>query len=294
MRHYKTMPETVRVLGHVGRKIDIFKIDCEGCEWATFEAWFGEGVDIRQIQVEMHGGTDGNSPVFADRLLTHLRNLGYVVFHKEPNTIGCGGTCIEYSFVKLSPAFQGVQDATAAATAAIKSKDTACPIPGGCQLAMNESFGFFDDILDSSWEMQKQRDRETPHYCNKNMFLCNPNGGESEPKGWYQNNWEPTFTCQHERRLGGDTPLALGDGPKWICDPHRIDPDDCLIYSVGSCNNFQFEQGILRDISSKCEVHTFDMTDYKSSDKFHYNGPPEVHFHAWGFDATSHSAMEKV
>jgi hypothetical protein len=77
----------------------------------------------------------------------------------------------------------------------------------------------------------------------------------SRPQAWFQNNWEPSFTCLHERRIGGN-----GDGPKWVCDPHRIDPDNCLVYSFGSNNEFSFEEAILRDISAKCEIHTFDPT----------------------------------
>ena len=32
-REYYSFPEIRRRLGHENRKIDIFKIDCEGCEW---------------------------------------------------------------------------------------------------------------------------------------------------------------------------------------------------------------------------------------------------------------------
>jgi hypothetical protein len=51
---FQTMEETVRKLGHAGRTIDLFKIDCEGCEWYTYKDWFQAGVDIRQVLVEVH------------------------------------------------------------------------------------------------------------------------------------------------------------------------------------------------------------------------------------------------
>ena len=144
------MGTIVKELGHVGRQIDLFKvrravgraarvvadlgwlcrtrstdlpwptclhqIDCETCEWETYREWFGQGVDIKQILIELHQGTefDENLPpnwdkgrgVPAHALLSHLEGLGYVVFHKEPNTFGCKGSCIEYALIKLDAAFR--------------------------------------------------------------------------------------------------------------------------------------------------------------------------------------------
>ena len=67
-------------------------------------------------------------------------------------------------------------------------------------------------------------------------------GGGNAPGAWlFQNNYEPEFGSRHERRVG-----RLGDGGKWICDPHRLrptttkvesslqeQPQPCLVYSVG-------------------------------------------------------------
>ena len=47
----------------------------------------------------------------------------------------------------------------------------------------------------------------------------------------------------------------MGDGPKWVCDPHRIKPKDCLVYSFGSNNNFFFEESVLREISPGPSSH---------------------------------------
>jgi len=98
-------------LGHRGRTINILKIDCEGCEWETYREWLDGGIDIRQIQVELHLNLleDRKRPTnIGDKTHAFFKfffSYGYVVFHKEANSIGCGGNCIEYAFLKLHPSF---------------------------------------------------------------------------------------------------------------------------------------------------------------------------------------------
>ena len=77
--------------------------------------------------------------------------------------------------------------------------------------------------------------------------------------------------------MGGN---GNGDGPKWVCDPHRITHiakeriksnknnseyiPSCVIYSIGSNGDFQFELGMQEIVGvGVCEIHIFDMDDYE-------------------------------
>jgi len=95
-----SLQETVELLGHQGRIIDIFKIDCEGCEWETYNDWLTADVDIRQILVEVHHVRSEAIDFFLS-----LQNAGFVTFHKEPNIEWAGGRCVEYCFLKLGNDF---------------------------------------------------------------------------------------------------------------------------------------------------------------------------------------------
>ena len=121
-------------------------------------------------------------------------------------------------------------------------------------IAKRESLGFFDDIPSRTWDRMKEKVKDmSPNF---NTFYLPFKEGRSWraklPGNFYQNNYEPDFVCQHERRIG-----KLGDGGKWICDPHRISyQKDCLVYSVGSNNDFSFEEAVLDKIGHHCEIHT--------------------------------------
>lgn len=88
---FKTLPTIIEELGHTGRKIDILKIDCEGCEWDTYQKWFDGTTIIHQILLEVHAGTNGAPPLSAQTFMSYLKDKGYIIFHKEANIAGSGG-----------------------------------------------------------------------------------------------------------------------------------------------------------------------------------------------------------
>ena len=91
---FESLQETMELLGLSGRRIDIFKIDCEGCELTLHKDLLSQ--DIRQILVEVHGLNENTEPFFKD-----IHDAGYVMFHKEPN-LYTEGKCIEIAYLKLA------------------------------------------------------------------------------------------------------------------------------------------------------------------------------------------------
>eukprot|EP00980_Cylindrotheca_fusiformis_P009486 scaffold2072_cov98-Cylindrotheca_fusiformis.AAC.5 len=160
---------------------------------------------------------------------------------------------------------------TVAVAAAIPSLSSAS---SSFDMAFRDSGGFFTDISNDHWALLKERTRNQQNY----FKMDDPNHNVDNPKAWYQENFEPDFTCWHERRIGG-----MGDGPKWVCDPHRlVDPQkDCLVYSVGSRGQFEFEESIQSEIGMHCEIHTFDPE--MLGKPYGQLAPPGVKYHNWGF-----------
>ena len=88
---------------------------------------------------------------------------------------------------------------------------------------------------------------------------------------FFQRNWEPSLSCTALARVG-----CPGDGGKWVCDPHRYLGAHCLVYSIGSNDEFSFEEAV-HHYNPSCEIHTFDPVASQPVNK-----PSYVHFHPWG------------
>lgn len=81
--------------------------------------------------------------------------------------------------------------------------------------------------------------------------------------------FEPFVHCPPNTAL---TRLGDGDGGKWACMPFA-EGNDCVVYSLGSNNNYEFEEAILN--TTGCNVYTFDCTVKGRS--IH----PRHHFYKW-------------
>merc|ERR1719215_1998948 len=98
-------------------------------------------------------------------------------------------------------------------------------------LCSKESQGFFTDISDQHWELMRERVRKRINHCIRHSHNFCPHEWKAQigrAGAWYMENYEPDFSCWHEKRIGG-----TGYGPKWVCDPYRIAQkgSDCLVYS---------------------------------------------------------------
>ena len=86
-----TLGNVMRRLGHQGRRLDVLKIDCEGCEYAVFQGvWkdVAEGrLAIGQVLVEVHGNDFDRAAAFFEG----ATEAGYLVYSKERNQWGCNG-----------------------------------------------------------------------------------------------------------------------------------------------------------------------------------------------------------
>jgi len=151
-------------------------------------------------------------------------------------------------------------------------------------LAFTQSYGFFNDITDESWERMQDRARNMVQYEHESW----PEKGYENPIQWYLNNLQPDFTCPHISRVGGH-----GDGPKWTCDPHRLlDRENCLIYSIGSEGKYEWEDALYEQLGGPhCEIHVFDPGNYgRTGDMEHKN----IHFHSWGLKSNYDQAYNAM
>lgn len=103
-----SFPETLKELGHTDRRIDILKIDCDGCEWTSYKDWLHHSVDIRQLLIETHPNIAFAYNVSFGGYISDLLQHGFVPFSKEAN-VNPGadpyGTIYEWSFIRLKPTF---------------------------------------------------------------------------------------------------------------------------------------------------------------------------------------------
>lgn len=139
------------------------------------------------------------------------------------------------------------------------------------RLSMIESDGFFDEP-DRLWTMRKQRHMHQMYMEKRLMKTCG-DGVHCEGQAFWQVHYEPSLRCLAEERV------ANAGGDQWICDPSRLRAKQkCLVYSIGSHGQYDFEKGVNEKISPKCEIHSIDMEPWAN---YTDQAPPKyVSYHA--------------
>lgn len=129
-----------------------------------------------------------------------------------------------------------------------KSTSTVTSAVYSCELSLTESDGWFCES-DSDWKQRKQV-HQIQNKLNRNSESISQ---------FFSKNWEPTVHCAFAQRIGN-----VGDGGKWVCDPHKLQTNNTvpLIYSFGSNGDFSFEISI-KQLIPNAEIHTFDLNVYQ-------------------------------
>ena len=153
----------------------------------------------------------------------------------------------------------------------------------------NSSDLFFEDFCMNDLERRhkihcEESTRELQE--GRNALLKYFNISDVKSKFYWQNFWqanyEPTWTCPFERRMG-----RRSDGGKWVCDPHKIfAKKSCIVYSVGSNDRFDFEEAI-HDAGNHCEIHTFEIKTNNT------RVPYFINFHQLEISATTAAENKK-
>ena len=104
-----TLPEIQQRLGHVNRHVDVLKLDCDRCAWATFRDWIPllNATQVLWQVVGLPSPKEGNTyhPAgalhFADAF-NMLQNYGYAMFAKDYRQ---NGPRVALGYVRLHPDF---------------------------------------------------------------------------------------------------------------------------------------------------------------------------------------------
>eukprot|EP01135_Chromosphaera_perkinsii_P002204 Nk52_evm12s219 gene=Nk52_evmTU12s219 len=154
----------------------------------------------------------------------------------------------------------------------LSSRHGALSSGSGCEESLKDSNGIFC-LPDEMWRRVRKiarRQRLVNMYATKNFKF-------EDAYVYYQTAWEAEISCPEEMRVG-----LAGEGGKWLCDPDRLlggAQMKCLVYSVGSNNEYGFEESIHR-LYPHCEIHTFDHTVANPTP------PGFVRYHKWGVSHT--------
>jgi len=96
----KSITKIRQELGHIGREIDIFKIDIEGAEYEVLKTYISKGCSLKANMILME--THWDTPAHYSELFANLqKNCGMELYMKEPNIQFSKGEVLEWCFVRI-------------------------------------------------------------------------------------------------------------------------------------------------------------------------------------------------
>jgi len=139
-------------------------------------------------------------------------------------------------------------------------------------LAMDDSFGFFNNIPNDRWEHRRDVARNHKDWLSgRNRQLASI---------YFIENYFPFFTCSITRRFS--------DRVREICGPKRIiqvateQKRKCLVYSFDYQNFYQWEVDLNTLVNRECEIHIFHPLQ-KPMEQFK---DLNIHVHPWFLSGT--------
>lgn len=102
----QSLDAIVKDLGHMDRRINLLKVDCDGCEFSIYENFYHDGIQLEQIVMEVHFNKTLNQKR-QEGLMINMRKNGWVIVHKEVNTAywlhaDCC-TATEFTMLRFNP-----------------------------------------------------------------------------------------------------------------------------------------------------------------------------------------------
>lgn len=132
----------------------------------------------------------------------------------------------------------------------------------------------YKDVINKSFDMiieEVNNWLNIKHHGYAHILAEDPSYSNHDHKRFFP--FEVMGECTDLQCVGGE---CLEDHSKIICGMKYLNQvDDCVIYSIGGNNEWEFEQDLLK--RTKCHIHTFDCTGPRG--RFDVPKDARLHFH---------------
>jgi hypothetical protein len=234
----------------IGLIIDVLIVDLLGQEAVMLPQLFTKNnvdfQDIRQVLIHIHISKNSTAQGWSTLLDLIIHDRAYRMFHKEFNTEQPIST-VELGFVAQSQRSIVYPHLCTQDTVLFSSIHICVRVMGADPTVACGDVTCVRDVV-AGWVLRAQLVEDQA------AVLPTAPVGPSEAEdgaNFFYRHFDPTFSCEYEERIG-----KRGDGGKWICNPSLLETP--LVYSVGSSNEYSFEQSINSYFGGRAQIFTFD------------------------------------